>query len=60
MERTISEKLRELKRYYAEKLAEDPIEGSKLDCAVFDALDKLAEEFAPEDSVPAGALALGS
>lgn len=38
-------KLRVLKKYFLDNLVEDPIDGTKFDCDVLDALCKLEERY---------------
>ncbi len=40
-----SDKIQELARYYAAELSEDPQDGTKFDCAVYDTLKDLREAF---------------
>lgn len=40
-----SERLERLRMYYLLYLVEDPVDGTKLDCAVLDAIKRLELEF---------------
>lgn len=40
-----TDKMHELARYYAAELSEDPQDGTKFDCAVYDVLKELREAF---------------